>query len=305
MPPVRRWHAELILLGITLIWGGTFALVKGALALIPPFLFTGIRFLVALVLVLLLWRGSFHRWEPQTFRAGLVLGMLLAGGFLLQTLGLLFTTASRSAFITGATVVLVPVVQLLLQHRRVFLWEWLGAITALFGLWQLSSPHVMGWNLGDVLTALSTLCWAFYIVVLDMQTRRLFGTLGSSVQLTVLQFAVTAAGAFLAHGLTAPVIEFSPPEAWWRSPTVWLALGYTAVLASVVATLAQTHYQRYTTPVRATLIYALEPVFATAIAGLILQEHLLPHEVLGAAVILLGVVLAQFPRVRLSEALQR
>lgn len=303
MPPARRWHAELILLGITLIWGGTFALVKGALALIPPFLFTALRFLLALLVLLLLWRGSFHRWEPRTVRAGAMLGILLAGGFLLQTLGLLFTTASRSAFITGATVVVVPLLQLLLQRRQVLFWEWLGAVTALFGLWQLSSPHLSGLNIGDALTAVSTLCWAFYIVALDALTRPLLGSLGSSVQLTLLQFAVTAGGAFLAHGLTAPLFSFS--AAWWESPIVWLALGYSAILASVVATLAQTHYQRYTTPVRATLIYALEPVFAAAIAAIVLGERLAPHELLGAVVLLCGVALSQLPRMRLSGVFQR
>ncbi len=303
MPPsVPRWQAELILLGVTLIWGGTFALVKGALSAIPPFLFTGIRFLLALVVLFLLRRDAFHRWERQILRAGLLLGGLLAGGFLLQVLGLLFTSASRSAFITGATVVLVPAMQLLVQRRRVLLTEWLGAATALLGLWQLTNPRFGVWNLGDVLTAASTLFWALYVVALDMLTRPLLGTVGASVQLTSLQFATTAVAAFLAHVFTQPLELFSPPlPSWWTMPSIWIALGYTAVLASVVATLAQTHYQRYTTPARAALIYTLEPVFATAIAALVLQERLQLHEAFGAAIIFLGILLAQLPRLRFSH----
>lgn len=293
-----RWYAEGVLLLITLIWGGTFAAVKGALELVSPFLFTGIRFLAATVIMGLIWRGSFHRWEPRVLQYGLILGALLAGGFLLQTLGLVYTSASRSAFITGTTVVLVPLLQWLFQRRATTALEWFAAAVALIGLWQLSNPRFESWNPGDVLTAASTLFWAAYIVALDGFTKAMPGTLSHSARLTILQFAVTAAAGFFTYGLTALMGLSTPePSLSWQ-PKVIVALAYTTILASVLAMLLQTHYQRYTTPVRATFIYALEPVFASIIAWIVLQERLSPSELFGAGLIVSGSLLAQLPRRR-------
>jgi drug/metabolite transporter (DMT)-like permease len=305
--PIPSWQAELVLLGITFIWGGTFAAVKGAVTSLSPFLFTGLRFTLALLVMALLWRGSFHRWERYAVRHGLLLGFLLAGGFVLQTLGLLYTTASRSAFITGTTVALVPFFQLLLQRRPVLLWEWIGAAVTLGGLWQLSAPGTAAlWNLGDLLTMASTLFWGIYIVLLDSYTRTASPALGYSLRLTFLQFAVTAAMGFAAQ-LLAHLAGLSLPgdHSWWSSPRVWVALAYTTLLASLLAMLLQTHYQRYTTPVRATLIYALEPVFAALIAWGILGERLSSGELVGAGLILSGTALAQLPRLRRAHFLQQ
>ncbi len=296
-----RWRAELILVGITLIWGGTFPVMKVAVTAVSPFLFTGLRFLLALIVLAVLWRGSFHRWQPQTLHYGLLLGVLLAGGFLLQTVGLLFTTASRSAFITSATVVLVPLLQFFAQRRRVAVAEWIGAAVALLGLWQLTNPQFGPWNTGDILTSLSTLFWASYIVALDTVTRAAAATFSVSVQLSFLQFAVVACAGIAAHSL----ISFPSPThvsstAWLSAPVVG-ALLYTSVLASVVAMVAQTHYQRYTTPVRATLLYSLEPLFATLLSWVLLEERLRVSEAIGGGLILLGIGLAQHAALQSKE----
>ncbi|MCS7176042.1 MAG: DMT family transporter [Candidatus Kapabacteria bacterium] len=301
---VPAWKAELVLLGITFIWAGTFVVVKGVIAHISPFLFTGLRFLVATIGLLILWHGSFHRWEATALRHGGILGILLAGGFLLQTAGLLYTTASRSAFITGTTLALVPGFQLLFQRRRISGWEWLGAGVTLIGLWQLTAPNLKGWNLGDALTILSTLFWGLYIVALDSFTRSGSSSLGYSLRLTFVQLAVTALAGFAAYGIAAaagsPSFPLQPD--WSFFPALLLALAYTAFLASLTAMLLQTHYQRYTTPFRATLIYALEPLIASVIAWIALSEHFTVRELFGAALILVGTGLAQLPRVRYVTA---
>ncbi|MCS7169801.1 MAG: DMT family transporter, partial [Candidatus Kapabacteria bacterium] len=269
---VPQWRAELVLLAVTLIWGGTFAVVKSAVVATSPFLFTGLRFLLALLLMLMLWRGAFQRWDTPTIRHGLILGTLLAGGFSLQTVGLVHTTASRSAFITGTTIVLVPFFQWLGQRRSVQPWEWAGAAAALLGLWQLSNPRFEVWNIGDLLTIASTVFWATYIVVLDSFTRPASGALQHSLRLTLLQFAVTAITGFGLH--TLAVVTRFPSQGQGNigqsSFQLLFALAYTAILASLIAMLLQTHYQRYTTPVRASLIYALEPPFASLIAWMVL-----------------------------------
>lgn len=292
---MEQWRAELVLVGITLIWGGTFAIVKEAVTTVSPFLFTGLRFLLALLLSAVLWRGSFHRWQVQTLRYGLVLGALLAGGFLLQTVGLLFTTASRSAFITSTTVVLVPVLQLLVQRRPIATGEWIGAVVALLGLWQLTNPQFGQWNIGDLLTGASTLFWAAYIVSLDAFTHAAAARFSISVQLAFLQFVVVAFTGLAAYGLSLfgnPALARGSLADWLSVPVVG-ALLYTAVLASVVAMVAQTHYQRFTTPVRATLLYALEPIFASLLSWALLGERMKLSEFIGAGLILAGIVLAQ------------
>jgi len=294
-----RWRAELLLGGITALWGGTFALVKLALQAVPPFLFMGMRFTVALGILLVVWRSAFHRFRAEELRYGSVLGLCFAAGFVLQTVGLLFTSASKSAFITGATLLVIPVMQWAVQRRQPTLWQWAGVGLALVGLWYLTAPSLEGWNVGDVLTMASTLFWALYVVLLDEFTRHSPPVLGRTLRLTALQFAVSAAVGGAAHLLCTAMgvkaLAFAPD---FGHPHLWVALAYTAVLASVVATVVQTHVQRYTTPVKAALIYALEPVFASVLAWALLGELLAQRELLGAALLLASIGVAEFSRVQ-------
>ena len=110
-----QFKADLYLLGLTLIWGSSFIAVKIALSFTTPFLFLALRFLIASVILLIIFRKSLIKYDADTIKAGVLLGVLLGTGFGAQTYGLVFTSASRSAFITCIFVILVPIFSMIFE----------------------------------------------------------------------------------------------------------------------------------------------------------------------------------------------
>ena len=127
---VRTWRADAALAGNTLIWGSTFVLVQAALKDISPILFLAIRFSIATVALALLFRGR-ARFRPT--RGGMIAGGCLFAGYLFQTVGLQFTTASKSAFITGLAIPLVPLLTCLVYLSRPRVFELAGVVCATAG----------------------------------------------------------------------------------------------------------------------------------------------------------------------------
>ena len=133
----KRTLAQLLLVVITFIWGSTFVIVKGALEDASPLPFMSLRFTLAGLL--LLWVLARGRVDPKAFAASLVLGVFLFGGYVFQTWGLLYTSPSKSAFITGFSVILVPVI-LMLYGVRLRGASIAGAILGLAGIYFLVLP---------------------------------------------------------------------------------------------------------------------------------------------------------------------
>ena len=272
--PSRR-HAELMLILATLFWGWTFPVVKEAIAIIPIFAFLAIRFFLATLLMLPL-TGLPKRRSAKT---GLLLGGLLFAVFAFQTLGLAYTSASKCAFITGLNVIWVAAVTA--RNTR----AWLAVGFALGGLWLLTEPQG-GLTVGDLLTLVCSLFIAAHILVLDRLTSD-----SDSGQLAVIQFAVVA--------VLCAVVSFFFEEN--RLPDVWsgeiiFALLLTAIGATVFSFWAQTHFQRYTTPVRVGVIFILEPVFAALFAVLFYGERLSSTAWAGAGLVLMAMVITTMKR---------
>ncbi len=273
--------ADFILLFITLIWGSTFALIKDALNFISPSLFQGIRFAIAAALVGFIARKEIRRFDPLRLRQGIILGLMLAAGFALQTFGLRLTTASKSAFITGLLVVLTPAFQLAIERRAPTRGNVIGILLVTAGLWLLTSPQGSAFNAGDFMTLGCAVIFALYVVYLDIFTREAY-----AAEIVFYQVLVTAILGFaLLPALETPL--FVP------RPVMIFALLYTAVFSSTVATFLQTKYQRESTPTRAAVIYSLEPVIAALFAAFLLHETLAPIAIAGAALILGGLLVSE------------
>lgn len=277
----RRARAEAALLGLTLIWGGTFAISKLGLREISPLFMLAVRFTAASLLLLLLFRRTLFPLDAAQVRKGCVLGLFLFLGFAAQTVGLTMTTASKSAFITGLMVVFVPLLQVAVERKPPRLGNLLGVAVVCAGLWLLTAPDIAGINTGDLLTLLCAALFGMYIVYLDMVADAM-----STAQLTFLQLAATAVLA----GAGTMLFE----EVRWTASGGSLAtLAYLVVFATVIAMYVQTRYQKDTTPTRAAVIFTLEPVFASALAWLVLGEQFGPRALAGAALILGGVLLSE------------
>ena len=275
----KRTKAELLLVAATFFWGATFVIVKGALADASPLVFVALRFLLAgLLMWLIMARG---RIERRAVLPSLLLGTLLFSGFAFQTWGLVYTTPSKSAFVTGFSVILVPLVSHFSGYR-------LGRGNAaaaglgLAGLYFLVLPSGIGAvNRGDLLTLLAAISFAFHIVLLGTWSRRI-----SFTQLAPVQIMVVGAIAIVA----AP---FSSGTALHWTGGLVFAVVVTAVFATAFAFSAQVWAQQYTPPSHTALIFALEPVFALLTSLIVTGEHLGGKEILGFVFILAGMIVSE------------
>src|ERR1700674_1545397 len=133
-----RLKADLGLALATLIWGCSFVVVKAVLSHASPFVFLAIRFFLASLILAVIYRSSLRHLTLADIRAGVILGLYLFAGYALQTSGLVFTTASKSAFITGSAIVLVPIFLALFWGRHATVWMWIGAAAATGGLYVMT-----------------------------------------------------------------------------------------------------------------------------------------------------------------------
>jgi drug/metabolite transporter (DMT)-like permease len=273
--------ADGVLVVVTAIWGASFVVVQDAVRLADPFTFLVLRFtLGALVLSVRDWRAFGDR---RLLVSGLGLGALLFLGFITQTMGLQFTTPSRSGFLTGLSVLLVPFVGLVLFRKWPSPPVLLGVVLAVVGLWFLTggiSESEGATARGDLLTIGCAIAFAFYIVLLEPAARQHRSTPLVAVQLWTVALLALAALPFVPRHFTA-------------SPALWWAVGYTGVLSTAVCLLAQTWAQARTSAVRAALIFALEPVFAALWSVALGRERLGGRELTGGTLIVLGIVAAE------------
>ena len=157
--PKKQLRADLVLVFITLIWGSTFTVVKGALADTTPFYFNAIRFLLAALIFLTLFYKKIFPLDFLSFRAGAAVGIFLFLGFAFQTYGLAYTSAPRSAFLTSLLVLWVPFISLFVEKERPALSHWVAIGVAIAGMWFLNRPGTGQLNQGDWLT----LACAFFL----------------------------------------------------------------------------------------------------------------------------------------------
>jgi drug/metabolite transporter (DMT)-like permease len=275
----QRSKAEILLVVTTFIWGSTFVIVKGALLDASPFPFLAIRFILAgLLMWLVMGRG---RLDRQALLPSLVLGILLFAGFAFQTWGLTSTTPSKSAFITGVSVILVPLISLFHGYRLRGA-NLGGAGLGLLGLYFLVLPSGLGAvNRGDLLTLFGAISFAVHIMLVGAYTRR-------------FSFQHLAPGQILVVGIVATLAVPIGP-AWvvhWTGRLIF-ALAVTAIFATGFAFGVQVWAQQYTPPAHTALIFALEPVFAALTSRLVTGEHLGGKVLVGSGLILAGMVISE------------
>lgn len=281
---MNRRKADAALAGNTIVWGATFVLVKSALHDISPVLFLALRFsIAAFALIALLHRGLRYKHRREGLTGGILTGLFLFAGYLLQTLGLQFTTAPKSAFLTGLTSVIVPLLAALVYRNKPQTSELVGIFLAMAGLALMTIETPLGViNRGDLLTIACAVAFAAHIVTLGHYSAKM-----SFEVLSVVQVATAAA---LALALFWWV---ETPRVLWRPPVIYAIL-ITGLLATALAFTVQAWAQRYTTATRTALIYTLEPVFAWLTSYLVVGEGLAGRAAAGALLILGGVLLVEW-----------
>lgn len=290
---MRRFLADLALLVVTAIWGLTFVMVRDAVLAYPVFAFLATRFALALVglLPVLLWRRHYLRSvgrSPRLLRqlaAGALIGFALFAGYAFQTTGLLFTTPAKAGFITGLSVVIVPLLGVLFWRERLHPAVIGGVALALAGMGFLSLSGMdapLAVNPGDLLVLVCAVSFAGQIVLVGRFAPRM-----NALVLTTAQIATVA---LLSAGISLV----------WEHPPIWPPRGqplfaalFTGLLATALAFAVQTAAQRFTTATHAALIFATEPIFAALGSYLFIGEVPSPSQWLGCGLILAGMLLAE------------
>lgn len=281
----NKYILFLALLFVTLVWGSTFALVKSALDCMGPFYFLSVRFSLASIIMLFIFRKSFltHKIKPGY----ILVGIFLFLGYVFQTIGLKYTTASNAAFITGLSVVIVPFLEIIFMRRRLPLTSILGAISSAVGLWFLTGLHSFSMNYGDLLVLICALCFASQIITVGICAPNSDTGVISTTQVIIVAILSWFSIPIFRERIN---LNFSTTAIW--------AIVITAIFATALAFYIQALAQKVINPTTIALIFATEPVFGGLFGYFILREVLTPSALFGAGLILLGMFVTQIPERR-------
>jgi drug/metabolite transporter (DMT)-like permease len=274
-PRIAMWA----LLFATAVWGSTFVVVQDGINQMPMMMFMGWRFVIA-TLVLIAMRPQALRMSSDTFKKGFFIGVTLALGYLTQTYGLYFTSATISAFITGMFVVLTPVAALVVYRMKIAVSGWLGVGLATFGL-GLISFNGIAFGIGEFWTFMGAIFFSFQIMWLSR-----WATPETSFSIALVQIATTGTiffvGGMFTDGFVVP-----------QGQSVWIAIIFLAVFASAFAFIIQTWSQSQMTPTRAAVILSTEPVFGGLFGFLIAGDQITSRIIFGGLAILIAIYLVE------------
>ncbi|HAJ32411.1 MAG TPA: multidrug DMT transporter permease [Candidatus Atribacteria bacterium] len=280
---MKSIQAEIYLLGIVIIWGSTFAIIKNILNLIPPYTFLAYRFLLAtLVLMIIFWKkiGGINK---IILRKGSLIGTFLFLGYTFQTVGIKYTSATKAGFITGLSVVLVPIISHFFIKEKINRNSVIGVVLAFIGLWFLNYSSSFSFNLGDFLVLLCAVSFALHIISVGLYIKKM-----DYVLLVIVQLAtVFILSLLMAIIFERPAIHLSYPS------SVWWAIMLTGVFATALAFYIQNRFQRYSTATKTAIIFSGEPIFGAIFAYLLLGEKVGLIAWAGGLLIIFGMIISQ------------
>ncbi|TML80853.1 MAG: DMT family transporter [Actinobacteria bacterium] len=276
---LERYRWELALIGVAVIWGATFTVVKDAVARMPPFLFIGLRFLLAAGVLAII--GAFRGLTKREMQLGAITGFALFAGYAFQTVGLQYTTASNAGFITGMFVVFTPVIGAIVFRRLPSTAAGLGVILATGGLVLLAMPSGFHLRRGDALEVMTAITFAVHILLIARLGKDIPALRFTAVQIATAALLALAWSAVGEHNLGHP------------DAGTWFGIVLTGILATALAFLVQTRAQKEIPPTRTAVILTAEPVFAGIFGYLVADDRLGARGYAGAGLIVAGILVAE------------
>lgn len=276
--------ATLGLLACALIWGSTFVIVKVSVETVPPLIFVLERFTIALVvLVAFSWRELRTNWRSH-LPSSTFLGLILFAGFILQVWGLQRTSASNAGFITGVSVVLVVVLDVLVNRHFPTLLGLFGFLSAFSGLIVLSFGQSQITSLGNLLVLGCAVAFGLHVFLTDRYSKRLNVKVLTTEQIGIVVL-VSLMGAILGKKL-----DFVP--SWY----VVFGILFTGILATALAYFLQTWGQKHADATHSAIVLAAEPVFAAMFAVAFIFEPVTMQLIIGGILVTVGMVLSSLRR---------
>lgn len=278
----KQTKADIALLFVTIGWGTSFLLTKESISQMPTYNFLAIRFIIAFMLSAAIFIKQMIKIGKEELKYGIILGTLLYSSYAFQTVGLNYTTASKSAFITGFSVVLVPVFSLIITKSKLKKKICISIILAFTGLAMITlNQGIKDINMGDVYTLLSAILYAGYIILVGKYTVRV-----ESIPFAIMQIGTVA----LLSLITSVIIEKPVIP---TSYNVWINIVILSVICTSGAFIIQNVAQKFTSATHTALIYTAEPVFAAIFAYIVSGEVLGFMGSLGAVMILIGTLVSE------------
>lgn len=278
---MKKHFAEIGLIITAIIWGSGFVASAVSLEYYTPYQIMAGRFLIGTLILSIVFYKRLQRINKSLIIRGIVLGSILYIAFVLQTIGLQFTTPSKNAFLTVVNVVIVPFIGFFLYKKKIDIFELIGAILAVIGVAVLSLQFTSEVNIGDLLTLACAFGFAFHI----FYTAK-FVEDEDPVLLTFIQMVTATVIAFV-------FVLFSGEIAFSLEPAGLLPLLYLGVFSTTIAYLLQTAAQKYISETKAAIILSTEAFWGTAFSILILSEVMTVRIGIGATLILLAIIITE------------
>jgi drug/metabolite transporter (DMT)-like permease len=284
-----RFKAHCALLTCCFFWGVTFVVVKDALIDISVFGYLAARFVLGALPMIWFYRNDLRKLTREETWAGIQVGLFMFGGYAFQTAGIARTTASKAAFITGISVVFVPIFLAVFWRKKISAWAWAGAAASFVGLYFLTVP-MQGFtdlNRGDLLVLGCAVLYAFQIIFIARYTGKY--SLGALSCLQVILAGVLST-------IAVPILNVTRWEPFFVRFTFQMEFGVivTAIFTTALAYPLLVWGQRHTTATNTALILTFEPVFAAITSFIVLHERLGTRALAGAALILGGICIAEW-----------
>lgn len=282
---MKKWLAIGGLILVTVIWGGGFVASDMALGSMKPFQIMMVRFLLASVLMGMISMGQ-HKKEGKlekragAIKAGILMGIALFAGFALQIIGLQYTTPSKNAFLTALNVVIVPFIAFIILKKKVGKKGIIGAIMSVIGVALLSLNGNLTLSLGDGLTLLCAVGFAFQIFFTGEFVKKYPASVLNMVQM-ITAFVLSAVS----------LVIFGEND-FQVTTQGWLSVLYLGVISTTVCYLLQTACQKYVDETKAAIVLSMESVFGTIFSIIILHEVITLRMVIGCAIILAAVIIS-------------
>ena len=265
-----------LVLAVAAIWGSSFVVMKDTLHRINVSSFLGWRFLIATVLMAAMRPQALKVIRGKFLLKGVVVGLLLGGGYIFQTFGLTQTTVAKTGFITGLYAVFTPLLAAGLFKKHVSKIQWAATALALAGLAMLSFKG-LSIGVGESLVLVSAILFAGHIIALSEWSHGM-----DTYALTLIQMAVVSALSFLGgirQGIEAP-----------HDSGVWRAILYTAIFASAFAFFIQTWTQSFMAATSIGILLTMEYIFAAIFGVIFGHETLALRTLLGGSLVIVAMV---------------
>lgn len=273
--------ADLALVFITILWGGNFIVVKNALDYMDPIYMTFLRFGLSAISMGLIFFRNMKKMTLKDLKSGSIIGLVMFFAFILQTIGLKYTTPGKQAFIIASNVAMVPFIYWFITKKRPDNYEVMGAILALIGIGIISLNKNFRLEIGDSLTLGATVFFALHIISVGQYAKK-----SDPIVLTVLQFAIVAILAFLV------CIFLKIPFERLDSRMI-KSIAYSSVVSTSLCFGIQNVAQKYTSSTHTAIILTLESVFGAFFSIILGQDVLSLRFILGCIVIFSAVIIAE------------